>query len=110
VFTTIEALTGAPVNGVRIIGGGCQNAYLNQATSTATGKPVLAGPVEATAMGNAIVQAIAAGRFASLAEARAHVARHVSPSSFEPRPTAASERAALRYAAIEARFTEGVRP
>ena len=40
---------------------------------------MLAGPIEATAMGNAVVQAIAAGRFASLAEARAHVARHVRP-------------------------------
>ena len=108
VFRTIEALTGAPITGVQIIGGGCQNAYLNQATATATGKPVLAGPVEATAMGNAVVQAIAGGRFASLADARAHVARHVSPKSFAPKPTAASDRAALRYAAIEARFTEGV--
>ena len=92
---------------MQIIGGGSQNGYLNQATATATGKPVLAGPVEATAMGNAVVQAIAAGRFASLAEARSHVARHVRPTSFAPRPTAASARAALRYAAIQAQFTEG---
>jgi len=46
------------------------------------------------------VQAVTAGRFASLAEARAHVARHVQPTSFAPRPTAASARAADRYAAI----------
>ena len=110
VFSTIERLTAAPVDGIQIIGGGSQNAYLNQATATATGKPVLAGPVEATAIGNAAVQAIAAGRFASLADARAHVARHVRPASFAPRPTAASARAALRYAAIEARFTEGRTP
>jgi rhamnulokinase len=110
VFSTIELLTAAPVEGIQIIGGGSQNAYLNQATATATGKPVLAGPIEATAIGNAVVQAIAAGRFGSLAEARAHVARHVRPASFAPRPTAASARAALRYAAIEARFTEGHTP
>ncbi len=110
VFRTIEALTGTPIEGVQIIGGGSQNAYLNQATATATGKPVLAGPVEATALGNAVVQAIAAGRFASLAEARSHVARHVQPTSFEPRPTAASARAASRYAAIQAQFTEGLIP
>ena len=79
VFQTIETLTGTPIEGVQIIGGGSQNGYLNQATATATGKPVLAGPIEATAIGNAVVQAIAAGRFASLADARAHVARHVSP-------------------------------
>ena len=100
VFRTIEQLTGTPIEGIQIIGGGSQNAYLNQATATATGKPVLAGPIEATAMGNAVVQAVTAGRFASLAEARAHVARHVQPTSFAPRPTAASARAADRYAAI----------
>ena len=110
VFRTIEQLTGSPIEGVQIIGGGSQNAYLNQATATATGKPVLAGPVEATAIGNAIVQATAAGRFASLAEARSHVARHVQPTSFTPRPTAASARAADRYAAIQAQFTEGLIP
>jgi rhamnulokinase len=108
VFSTIETLTGQPIEGIQIIGGGSQNAYLDQATATATGKPVLAGPVEATATGNAVVQAIAAGRFASLADARAHVARHVSPTSYAPRPTASSDRTARRYAAIEARFTEGV--
>jgi len=107
VFQTIEALTATPIEGVQIIGGGSQNAYLNQATATATGKPVLAGPVEATAIGNAVVQATAAGRFASLAAARAHVARHVRPTSYAPRPTPASARAAHRYSAIQAQFTEG---
>jgi rhamnulokinase len=110
VFRTIEQLTGEPVVGIQIIGGGCQNGYLNQATATATGRPVLAGPIEATALGNAIVQAITGGRFASPAEARAHVARHVQPASFAPRPTAASARAADRYAAIEGQFTEGLIP
>jgi rhamnulokinase len=110
VFRTIEALTGAPIDGVQIIGGGSQNGYLNQATATATGKPVLAGPVEATAMGNAVVQAIAAGRFATLADARSHVARHVRPTPYEPRPTPGSERAAHRYATIQAKFTEGLTP
>jgi len=110
VFSTIEALTASRIAGIQIIGGGSQNGYLNQATATATGRPVLAGPIEATATGNALVQAIAAGRFASLADARAHVARHVSPTSYAPRPTAASDRAARRYAVIEARFTEGITP
>jgi rhamnulokinase len=108
VFNTIETLTGSRIEGIQIIGGGSQNGYLNQATATATGKPVLAGPIEATAIGNAVVQAIAAGRFASLADARSHVARHVSPASYEPRPTAVSARAALRYAAIQVRFTGGI--
>jgi rhamnulokinase len=110
VFRTIERLTHTSVAGIQIIGGGSQNAYLNQATATATGKPVLAGPIEATAIGNAVVQAIAAGRFPSLADARAHVARHLQPISFASRPTAASARAAERYAAIQGQFTEGLIP
>jgi rhamnulokinase len=108
VFRTIEMLTGTRIEGIQIIGGGSQNAYLDQATATATGKPVLAGPIEATATGNAVVQAIAAGRFASLAEARSHVARHVRAKSYAPKPTAASESAARRYAAIQSHFTEGI--
>ena len=67
---TIESVTGRAIRGVQIVGGGSRNAYLNQATANVTGLPVLAGPVEATVIGNIIVQAIAAGRFASLAEAR----------------------------------------
>ncbi len=74
VVRSIEELTGRPIPGLQIVGGGSQNDYLNQATANATGKPVLAGPVEATVLGNVLVQAIAAGRFADLAEARRHVA------------------------------------
>ncbi|MDX2030609.1 MAG: rhamnulokinase family protein, partial [Blastocatellia bacterium] len=48
VVRNIEALTGEPIRGLQIVGGGSQNRYLNQATANATGKPVLAGPVEAT--------------------------------------------------------------
>jgi rhamnulokinase len=107
VFRAIELLTGTPIEGIQIIGGGSRNGYLNQSTATATGKPVLAGPIEATAIGNAVVQATAAGRFTSLADARRHVARHVCPTSYAPRPTAALDRAALRYAAIQAHFTGG---
>ncbi len=110
VFRTIETLTGTRIEGVQIIGGGSRNAYLNQATATATGKPVLAGPVEATAIGNAAVQAIVAGRFASIADARSHVARHVSATPYTPQPTAASDRAGLRYEAIQGQFTEGRTP
>jgi rhamnulokinase len=67
VIAAIERLTGEPIAGIHVVGGGSRNAYLNQATADATGKPVLAGPVEATAAGNVIVQAVAAGRLASIA-------------------------------------------
>jgi rhamnulokinase len=89
------------VRGVQIVGGGSRNAYLNQATATVTGLPVLAGPVEATVIGNVIVQAIAAGEFASLADARRHVAAHVASARFEPQPTAQWAAARSKYQEIE---------
>ncbi len=104
VLSTIESLTNRKFSGVQIVGGGSRNDYLNQATATVTGLPVLAGPVEATVIGNVQVQAIAAGRFASLAEARRHVAQNVRPKRFTPLPSASWENAARRYASIEARF------
>ena len=107
VLRAIERLAGTPVNGVHIVGGGSRNAYLNQATATVTGLPVLAGPVEATVTGNALVQAIAAGRFASLAEARLHVARNLQPKRFLPRPAPRWDQAARQYREIEARFLDG---
>ncbi len=101
VVRTIERLTGKRPAGVHVVGGGSQNDYLNQATADATGLPVLAGPVEATATGNLLVQAIAAGRFPSLAAARAHVRKHVQLRRFEPRPSPAFDAAARKYAELE---------
>lgn len=66
----IERNTGKHYNSINIIGGGCQNDYLNRLTAAATGRRVYAGPVEATAIGNALVQMIKAGEFESLSEAR----------------------------------------
>lgn len=108
VLRTIEALTGRRIEGVQIVGGGSRNDYLNQATADAAGRPVLAGPVEATVTGNVLVQATAAGRFASLAEARRHVSENVSPRRFEPRETRAAQEAARRYVEVEARYLETV--
>jgi rhamnulokinase len=101
VIRTIEKLTGKPINGAQIVGGGSQNQYLNQATANASQKVVLAGPSEATVIGNALVQAVAAGRFASLAEARRHVAANISPRRFEAQPSQEWEEKAQRYAEIE---------
>jgi rhamnulokinase len=103
VLQIIERLTGQTIQGVQIVGGGCQNDYLNQATADASGKPVLAGPVEATAGGNLMVQAIAAGRFASLEEARAHVRGVVSLRRFEPNADRFSQATREQYLAIERR-------
>jgi rhamnulokinase len=104
VLRTIESLTNQKIEGVRIIGGGSQNAYLNQATANATGLPVAAGPVEATVIGNVLVQAIADGRFASLSEARHYVSGNVPSQNFFPKLTSDLEKARARFAEIEARF------
>lgn len=66
----LEALTGKRFDTVHIVGGGSQNQTLNQMTANATGRTVVAGPTEGTALGNLMAQLIAGGAFADLAQAR----------------------------------------
>lgn len=66
----LSKLTGKTYTSINIIGGGCQDMYLNEMTAKAAGLPVYAGPVEGTAIGNLIVQMIHAKEFESLEEAR----------------------------------------
>jgi len=68
-------LTGKTYTSMNIVGGGCQDMYLNTMTSRACGLPVYAGPVEGTAIGNLIVQFIAAGEFSDLQAARDAIRR-----------------------------------
>jgi rhamnulokinase len=70
VLGNIETLTGAPIDRIHIVGGGSQNTLLNGLAAEATGRRVIAGPVEATAAGNILVQAIGAGVVSGLDEAR----------------------------------------
>jgi len=85
VVAAIERLTGDRVPGIHVVGGGSLNAYLNQATADASGRPVLAGPVEATAIGNLLVQGMAAGEIGSIEEGRRLVAASFPPARYEPR-------------------------
>ena len=86
-----EAISGVnnllpePLKRLHIIGGGSQNELLNQLTANALGVPVWAGPVEATAMGNILVQAMAAGEVTDLASLRQVVRNSVTPKIFEPK-------------------------
>jgi rhamnulokinase len=80
-----------------IFGGGSRNRLLNQFAADATGQLVVSGPVEATAIGNVLVQAIALGHIASLAEGRALVRRSFEVETFEPRDTAPWNDAYQRY-------------
>lgn len=66
----LEKLTGKKYTSINIVGGGCQDGYLNERTASATGLPVYAGPVEGTAIGNLIVQMIEAGEYENLQAAR----------------------------------------
>ena len=66
----MEELTGTRVEVIHVVGGGCKNQLLNQFTADACGRPVFAGPVEATALGNVLLQARAAGDISSLSEIR----------------------------------------
>ncbi len=100
VVRAAESLTGERVPGIHVVGGGCRNDYLNQATADASARPLLAGPVEATATGNLLLQAVASGRLGSLAEGRGLVA---APRRFDPRPRPGLEAVAERYREIEAR-------
>ncbi len=70
---------------LRVVGGGSRNRLLCQLTADACGLPVVAGPAEATALGNAMVQAIAAGELESLAAGRTAVAASVKLEIYEPR-------------------------
>jgi rhamnulokinase len=83
----IEQLTQNPITQIRIIGGGAKNRLLNQFTAEATGRRVLAGPVEATALGNLAVQMLATGEASSLADARAMIDRSFPTEVFEPSET-----------------------
>ncbi|WP_437226750.1 rhamnulokinase [Planctomicrobium sp. SH661] len=97
VLEGIEKLTGEKVEVIHIVGGGCKNALLNQFTANACGRPVIAGPVEATALGNVLIQARAAGEIGSLSEIRSVVKASSELETFEPRQTEEWNAAYERY-------------
>lgn len=93
----LEQLTGRKINRLHIVGGGTRNDLLNQCAASATGRKVITGPVEATAAGNILIQAIAGGAVASLTEARAIVARSFPQNSYEPQELSVWEAAYERF-------------
>jgi len=90
-------LTQRPIEQIRVIGGGSKNRLLNQFTADATGKRVLAGPVEAAALGNVAVQVLATGGAASFEEVRAIIDRSFPTEIFDPRETDKWKREAERF-------------
>lgn len=98
----IDRLTGKHHPVIYIIGGGSKNDLLNQFTANATGRTVMAGLEEATTIGNILVQAIATGQIASLAEGRQIVRQSFPMRSFEPQETDAWDAAYQRYKTLKA--------
>jgi rhamnulokinase len=84
------ALSGQEIDAVHVVGGGARNSLLCQLTADACGVPVIAGPTEATAIGNVLVQARALGAIeGNLSDLRAFLVKQVRTETFEPSPEAA---------------------
>ena len=81
---------------VRIVGGGSRNGLLCQLAADACGLPVVAGPVESTALGNLMVQAIATGELDGIDAGRVAMAASISRETYEPRPGQPSQDAMVR--------------
>lgn len=81
----LEQLSGKKINSINVVGGGTQNALLCQLTADACGLPVCAGPVEATAIGNILVQLMSLGEVKSISEAREIVSASFDTVSYEPK-------------------------
>jgi rhamnulokinase len=93
----LEDILGRKIAVIHIVGGGCQNDLLNQMTADATGRLVIAGPIEGTAIGNILVQAMAIGEIKNLAEARAIIRSSFPVKRFEPADRKPWDKAYTRF-------------
>jgi len=96
VLQQVEKLMGKKIQKLHIVGGGSQNTLLNQFTANALQIPVLTGPVEATALGNILIQAIALGQLPSLSAGREAIRRSFQMGEYKPADTAQWEAAFQR--------------
>ena len=100
VFAMCEQLNGGRIETIHIVGGGTKNRQLCQAAADACGRRVVAGPVEATAIGNVMMQAVAAGDVGSIAEARDVIRRSFPVEEYTPQNTAAWDEGYERFLKI----------
>jgi rhamnulokinase len=87
VVERLEEMTGRTLNVIHIVGGGSQNRLLNQFTADVTGRRVVAGPIEATAIGSVLMQMLALGHISSLSEGRELVRRSFPAQTYNPTDT-----------------------
>jgi len=100
VLDDLRSFHRTPVSRVHVVGGGSKNKLLCQMTADALGLPVFAGPAEATAIGNIMVQAMALGQVPSLAEIREKVRDSFRPVEYRPHPSPAWDRTYARFREI----------
>jgi rhamnulokinase len=101
---SLERITGQSLSAVRVVGGGCLNQFLCQMTADACGREVIAGPVEAAALGSAMVQAVATGHLKNLAEGREALQQSVQFESYFPAQMTAWREAFERYQAVVGQY------
>jgi rhamnulokinase len=99
----LESLIGYSIETIHIVGGGVQNKFLCQMTADACNRRVVAGPVEATALGNVAAQCVAMGRFSSIVEVRNWMRSMPDIQNYEPKDSDAWIEAASRLKEIATR-------
>ena len=100
VLEMLESMLGRRLNVIHIVGGGAKNTVLNQLVADATQRTVVAGPTEATAIGNVVIQAMGASALNGLAEAREVIGRSFPVTVVEPRSGAGWDVAYERFAKL----------
>lgn len=100
VFCWCEELAGGRLETIHIVGGGTQNRQLCQAAADACGRRVAAGPIEATATGNLMMQLVATGEVASIAEAREVIRRSFQVEEYEPQNSTAWDEASEKFLGV----------
>ena len=97
VFEALRSFASFPIETLHVIGGGSRNTFLNQITANALGVKVVAGPAEATAIGNMMLQAKASGLFSDLQEIRNFICESVNLALFTPEDTPVWDQAYGRF-------------
>lgn len=103
-LATLEDLQGKKIGTLNIVGGGTQNKLLSQLTANAIGRPVVTGPIEATASGNVLIQAMGAGAVKSLEEAREIVRNSFEMETFQPQESPEIESAYKLFEDISSNY------
>ena len=97
VLENLRSLSPRPIDTLHVIGGGSRNDLLNQFTANAIGIPVIAGPSEATAIGNVMIQAMAAGEATDVAGMRQLINRSIPLKTYQPQDTEVWDAAYIHF-------------